>query len=203
MSADRAHEPSRAEARRAQIRTAAAECFRQRGFHGTSIAEISQAAGMSTGHIYHYFENKEAIIADIVAQDMERTLAVTQALRAAPDPKAAIVERAARGVQEVLDPSTAALQIEIVAEAARNPHIAGIVRSADAVWREHVLETLRAVRQAGGDRDDDATLRGMVETIGAMFEGLRVRAIRNPDIDREAVMRLFRRIVDDLITRSA
>jgi len=51
------------DARRAQIRAAAGECFRQHGFHGTSIAQISKRAGMSTGHIYHYFENKEAIIA--------------------------------------------------------------------------------------------------------------------------------------------
>ena len=44
----------RADARRAQIRAAAAECFRLHGFHGSSIAQISKRAGMSTGHIYHY-----------------------------------------------------------------------------------------------------------------------------------------------------
>ena len=91
---------SRAEARRAQIRAAAAACFRQHGFHGTSIAQISKAAGMSTGHIYHYFENKEAIIADIVAQDLERLLTLTAELRAASDVKAAMIERAVEGVLE-------------------------------------------------------------------------------------------------------
>lgn len=48
--------------RRAQILAAATDCFRELGFHGASIAKISQASGMSPGHIYHYFENKEAII---------------------------------------------------------------------------------------------------------------------------------------------
>ena len=195
-------EAPRAEARRAQIRTAAEECFRQHGFHGTSIAQISKAAGMSTGHIYHYFDNKEAIIADIVAQDLQRLLTLTAELRAASDVKAAMIERAIEGVQDNLDPGAAGLQLEIVAEAARNPHIAGIVRAADLQCRASLAETLRALRQAAGHRDSEATLAGMVEAISAMFEGLKIRAIRNPDIDRDMVVKLFRRMVNDLLTQT-
>jgi AcrR family transcriptional regulator len=40
------------------------------GFHGASMADIAKAAGLSVGQIYRYFENKEAIIAAIVAQDL-------------------------------------------------------------------------------------------------------------------------------------
>src|SRR3954469_2822283 len=58
------------EARRQQILDAACDCVRQAGFHGASMAEIAQAAGLSVGQIYRYFENKEAIIAAIVARDM-------------------------------------------------------------------------------------------------------------------------------------
>ncbi|OZA12110.1 MAG: TetR family transcriptional regulator, partial [Hydrogenophilales bacterium 17-62-8] len=35
----------RADARRDQIRAAAALCFREHGFHGSSIAQISKVAG--------------------------------------------------------------------------------------------------------------------------------------------------------------
>jgi AcrR family transcriptional regulator len=201
-TADPRTEASRADARRAQIRAAAADCFRQHGFHGTSIAQISKQAGMSTGHIYHYFENKEAIIADIVAQDLQRLLTLTAELRAASDVKAAMVERAVEGVEENLDPGSAGLQLEIVAEAARNPHIAGIVQAADQQCRASLAATLRALRQAAGHQDSDATLAGMVEAIAAMFEGLRIRAIRNPDIDRDVVVRMFRRMVSDLLTQT-
>jgi AcrR family transcriptional regulator len=201
-----AHDPpsdaTRADARRSQIRVAAAECFRERGFHGTSIAQISKAAGMSTGHIYHYFENKEAIIADIVAQDLERLLTLTAELRAASDVKAAMIERAVEGVQENLDPRNAGLHLEVVAEASRNPHIASIVRGADRQCRESLLQTIRALREAAGHQDSDATLAGMVEAIAAMFEGLRIRAIRNPDIDRDVVVQMFRRMVGDLLSQA-
>lgn len=193
---------TRADARRSQIRAAAAECFRQHGFHGTSIAQISKAAGMSTGHIYHYFENKEAIIAEIVAQDLERLLTLTAELRAASDVKAAMIERAVEGVQQNLDPAHAGLQLEVVAEAARNPRIARIVRAADRQCRESLLQTIRTLRQAAGHRDSEATLAGMAEAISAMFEGLRIRAIRNPDIDRDVVVQMFRRMVGDLLSQA-
>jgi len=199
---DHPADASRADARRAQIRTAAAECFRQHGFHGTSIAQISKTAGMSTGHIYHYFENKEAIIADIVAQDLQRLLTLTAELRAASDVKAAMIERAVEGVQDNLDPGVAGLQLEIVAEAARNPHIAGIVRTADLQCRSSLTETIRALRQAAGHQDSEATVAGMVEAISAMFEGLKIRVIRNPDIDRDMVVKMFRRMVSDLLSQT-
>ncbi|MGK2951600.1 MAG: TetR/AcrR family transcriptional regulator [Thiobacillus sp.] len=197
-----ATEAPRAEARRTQIRAAAEECFRQHGFHGTSIAQISKVAGMSTGHIYHYFENKEAIIADIVAQDLERMLGLTAELRAASDVKAAMIERVVEGVQDNLDPGTAGLQLEIVAEAARNPHIAEIVRAADRAFRNSLAETIRIQRQAAGHQDSEATIAGMVETLAAMFEGLRIRTIRNPGLDRNGVAQIFSRMVHDLLTQN-
>lgn len=195
-------EAPRSEARRTQIRAAAEECFRLHGFHGTSIAQISKAAGMSTGHIYHYFENKEAIIADIVAQDLERLLTLTAELRAASDVKAAMIERAVEGVQANLDPDTAGLQLEIVAEAARNPHIAGIVQAVDRQFIGSLIEAIRTLRQAAGHLDSKATLAGMAEAIAAMFEGLRIRAIRNPGIDRDEVVKMFRRMVNDLLSQT-
>ncbi|MDP1927055.1 MAG: TetR/AcrR family transcriptional regulator [Thiobacillus sp.] len=195
-------EVSRADTRRTQIRVAAADCFRLHGFHGTSIAQISKAAGMSTGHIYHYFENKEAIIADIVAQDLQRLLTLAAELRAASDVKAAMIERAVEGVKENLDPGKAGLQLEIVAEAARNPHIAGIVQAADRQCRDSFAATIRTQRQAAGHQDSEVTLAGMVEAISAMFEGLQIRAIRNPDIDRDGVERMFRRMVSDLLSQT-
>ncbi|MHB0974220.1 MAG: TetR/AcrR family transcriptional regulator [Thiobacillus sp.] len=202
VTPDHPAEASRAEARRAQIRAAASDCFRQHGFHGTSIAQISKTAGMSTGHIYHYFENKEAIIADIVAQDLQRSLTLTAELRSARDVRSAMIERAIEGIERNLDPGTAALQLEIVAEAARNPRVAEIVRAADQSCRDSLACTLRTLRQATGHQDDAATLAGMVEALYALFEGLRIRAIRNPDIDRGALVRTFRRMVSDLLTHA-
>src|SRR2546430_15912884 len=48
--------------RRSQILEAALVCFAKRGFHQTSMHDISGEAGISVGLIYRYFENKEAVI---------------------------------------------------------------------------------------------------------------------------------------------
>lgn len=189
----------RADARRAQVRAAAAACFREFGLHGTSIVQISKRAGMSTGHIYHYFENKEAIIADIVAENVQRLIQMTTELRNADDVKAAMLERAVEGVENNLDQGAAALHLEIIAEAARNPNVAAIVQAADRQFRESMAATLRMQRGNSGEADDETYIAGMVETMAAMFEGLQIRAIRNPDIDREAVVQVFRRMLGDLL----
>lgn len=201
MSTPDAPEHPRAEARRAQILDAAADCFRRHGFHGASIAQISKAAGMSAGHIYHYFENKEAIIAAIVARDLENVLTLTAEMRSACNVREAMLARVAQGVETNLDPCTAAINLEVVAEASRNPRVADIVRSADRICRNSLALTLRDMRQAAGHADDDATIDAMVEVLAAMFDGLLSRSIRNPDLDRVTVVRLFQEVVRNLLDR--
>ena len=194
-----ATDASRAAARRQQILAAAAQCFREHGFHGASIARISKIAGMSAGHIYHYFENKEAIIAAIVAQDLETLLTLTAELRAACNVRNALIERAAEGVLDQLDPASAALKVEIVAEAARNPHVARIVREADATCRRELMVTIHAIRSAAGHDDTPAATADMVEVLASLFEGLLLRTIRNPDLDRRRVAQRIQLAINDLL----
>jgi hypothetical protein len=42
-----------------------------------------------------------------------------------------------------------------------------------------------------------------VEAIAAMFEGLRIRALRNPAIDRDAVVRVVRHMMRDPLSQPA
>lgn len=44
-----------------QILNAAATCFANSGYDGTSVAEICQAAGVSKGAFYHHFPSKQAV----------------------------------------------------------------------------------------------------------------------------------------------
>jgi AcrR family transcriptional regulator len=52
----------------AHILEAAAKTFAAKGFHGTTVKEVAQEAGIATGTIYNYFENKEALLMGIFAQ---------------------------------------------------------------------------------------------------------------------------------------
>lgn len=189
----------RAQVRCDQILQAAAQCFREKGFHGASIAQISKAAGMSAGHIYHYFDNKEAIIAAIVAQDLERLLTLTTQIGDAADVRSALLERVGEGVTDNLDAEAAGLKVEIVAEAARNGAVADVVRAADAQCRASLEDAVRSARRRAGHDDDEATIAGIVEVFSAMFGGLMLRSIRNPALDREMVTRLFKTAMQALL----
>jgi len=154
---------------------------------------------MSPGHIYHYFENKEAIIAAIVAQDLESLLTLTAELRAACNVREALIERAAEGVADQLDTDSAALKLEIVAEAARNPRVAQIVRDADAACRRELAVTIRAIRRVAGHEDSPEAVADMGEVLACLFEGLLLRSIRNPGLDRQRVARRIQIAINDLL----
>lgn len=48
--------------KREAIFAAALALFAERGFHGTSVPDIAQRAGVGAGTIYRYFEGKEALV---------------------------------------------------------------------------------------------------------------------------------------------
>lgn len=176
----------RCEARRRQILEAAAICFAREGFHGASIAQLSKAAGMSPGHIYHFFDSKEAIIAALVARNLERSLAVVQHFTDTDDLLQALLDRVDLGLNEKTDPDNAALELEILAEAARNPQIAALVREADRVKRERLEGLFRRVRH--GRCDDEEAVGAVTEVVMALFQGLAARAINHPELDRAALV---------------
>lgn len=194
-------EQSRADARKAQVLNAATECFRRQGFHGASMAQISKAAGMSVGHIYHYFENKEAIIAAIVERDLLNLLTITQRIRSASadgDILRAMVDDIQHCTAD-LDNDDAPLMLEIVAEAARNPGVATIVHTADRTARERLVELIREGLQFRGVNCSEAQMEGPLEVLYAVFEGLTVRMIRNPDLDPQILLAPLRSVLEHIL----
>ena len=53
--------PLRGEALKDKVLHTALNLFSERGYFNTSIHDIRRAAGVSTGAIYHHFQNKEAL----------------------------------------------------------------------------------------------------------------------------------------------
>lgn len=55
---------------RARIERAALRCFADRGFAGTSMAEIAAAAGTAPANVYRYVASKEELLAAVVPADL-------------------------------------------------------------------------------------------------------------------------------------
>ena len=70
--------------RRAAILDAAMEAFASRGYHGTSIDDIAQAAGISKALIYEHFSSKRDLHATLIALQADELFGRLRA-NAAPD----------------------------------------------------------------------------------------------------------------------
>jgi len=68
---------SRGEATKAEIITVARQLFSEHGYHGTGIADIQEATGLTKGAFYHHFRTKEELalaVLNTAKQDYVRFL---------------------------------------------------------------------------------------------------------------------------------
>lgn len=186
--------------RRKQVLDAAAKCFRELGFHGCSIAKISKAAGMSPGHIYYHFANKEAIVEALVAhQESSLYELINEIAASPPDERIAVSlkRHTGRMVEIHTSPEFNGLWLEIAAEAERNPGVAEVLQfSHDGIHARFQEELLKRAR-TNSEADMHKISTGM-DVIASVFCGLsQHRATRA--LTREWDKQLFINMVNEVI----
>ena len=187
--------------RQQRILDATVCCVRRSGFHAASMADIAAQAKMSVGVIYRYFANKEAIIEAIVDQDMAEMRAKMGEWDATPDE--GLIDSLLGIVDEAIAHhyalDKAGLALEVLAEAARNPRVAAMVARADAQERQLGRDLWRRI----APHLDAETLAAREEVMVMLFDGLMVRAVSNPTVDRKALACAFRQFMQTLMTMPA
>jgi len=159
-------------ARKQQIFSAATRQFSRRGFHQTSIQDICDEAGLSAGAVYRYFKNKEDLISQIAVENRQRNLALVEEIDRAESAR----EKMRRLIETFFgmldkDGCPVRMDIELWAEALRNPRIMRIVRQS---LNGHHSAFVRIVEQ--GQRDGeirtDIKPEAMARMMISMFTGL-------------------------------
>ena len=197
--AKRQTDPAIALARREQILTAAAECFRRKGYHGAGMAEISKTAGMSAGHIYNYFESKEAIIESIIEKDMEEMFSIFQQFEDHPgDVLQALIDGLNIGVQRHMDTGACVVDLDMMAEAGRNVKVASLLRDMDTQARGRMRQLLTSERSALKDIDE-LELESRINVIFSMMAGLLLRKLLYPELTEETVLIALRPAMKTLL----
>ena len=74
---------------RAEILSAAATCFTERGYSETSIDDVAHALGATKGRIYHHFRSKADLFASVFRVGMEMNFAAVAPYRDLPGRAAA------------------------------------------------------------------------------------------------------------------
>jgi AcrR family transcriptional regulator len=94
------------ESRRAEILTTAEAVFAAKGYHGTRISDIIDAAGIARGTFYLYFESKSAIFLELIEQllvELRGTVVGVDTSIGAPHIQEQLVATVARIVRAVTE----------------------------------------------------------------------------------------------------
>jgi len=113
------------QANRARILQAARKVFGRRGYHGATIEEIADEAGLSNGAVYYNFENKEDLFLALLDEwraELVHNVESTFSTGTSDAPQEQL-QNELRQIVQTFSPSREwrLLLLEFVAYAARNP----------------------------------------------------------------------------------
>jgi AcrR family transcriptional regulator len=157
------------QATRQSVIAAARRLFSERGYAGSSIEAIAEAAGVAVPTVYAAFGNKRSILRALLAAvvDDERPRPVAERMReeaaGVPDP-ATRVQKMMRLLVSLTAQSAEVLPI-IRGAAAMDPEIQSLL---DEVYARIYMDCQTAARLAIGVASDDARTRGLADVTFAL-----------------------------------
>ncbi|GAA1971456.1 TetR/AcrR family transcriptional regulator [Amycolatopsis minnesotensis] len=148
-----------------RVRRAAVNLFADKGFHGTGIRELAQAANLSSASLYHYMGTKEDLLAGIMRDALTRLLdAAGEIAGSTADPRARLAKLVALHVcTHALRPAETQVvdnEVRSLSEPARHE----VVRLRDAYeeqWALAISDGMAAGRFVAGD--PGVTRRALLE----------------------------------------
>src|SRR5436305_1957203 len=165
--------------RRTQILNAAMICFAKRGFHQTSMHDISAEAGISVGLIYRYFENKEAVISAMADRHKQEIQELLERARQAPSLLESLEILFTAHCCENSPKVQSAFVVDLYAEASRNPSVSDMVRDVLQAAMDGVTDLIsrspEANRAAHGLAPEELS-----ELIFAVARGMLMRDVLQP-----------------------
>lgn len=173
---------------REQILSAARECFCEHGFKAATMHEIAKRAGMSVGNLYNYFGGKDAIIDEIAKREVNR---LAREVDEVVNGRLSIAEQREQFFQSLLQQLTLArarVKIELYEEAAKNERMALVLRRSDEQVRS-LIKKMHRSRNTEHISEEEIDVR--VEMDMALCDGLTLRLVANPGMNKELVARAF------------
>ena len=165
--------------RRSQILEAAIVCFAKRGFHQTSMHDISGEAGISVGLIYRYFENKEAVISAMADRHKKEIGEVLERARQAPTLLESLEILFTAHCCEDAPQVVSAFVVDLYAEASRNPHVADLVRDVLDTAMDGVRDLIARAPEAQ-NAENDLKSNELAELIFAVARGMLMLDVLRP-----------------------
>ncbi len=181
---------------REEIRAAAREVFAARGVRGTGLVHVADAAGMGRSSLYHYYPDKDALLADMVGEMLEQEQRLFRACLAGEGTPLERLERLARACA-ALFPEWAVFGrafLDLRLQDARE--LRGFFRALRADLAEVIAEG-----QAEGSMAEDPAAPVQASVLIGAIDGLLLQyfidanALPEPDALAEDLVQIVRRLV--------
>jgi AcrR family transcriptional regulator len=157
------------ERRRRAILRAAAGLFSRRGYHATSVADVIDAAKISRGTFYLYFDNKDLLFLELMEQFIQHIMDVVEVVDPTqPNPTQRIYENVRRVVDVVFDNQDLTIMV-LREDVGLNPEVDEKLRRFYGFVREMVEGALEKGARAGMIRKVNAPIVATA-LIGAIKE---------------------------------
>jgi len=173
------HSPDPVTDRREQILAAAMNCFAKRGFHQTSMHDISAEAGISVGLIYRYFENKEAVISAMADRHKREIQEMLERARQAPTLLESLEILFTAHCCEDAPQVVSAFVVDLYAEASRNKQIKALVCDVLQTAMDGVTDLIAQSREEA-NAPNGLKAHELSELIFAVARGMLMRDVLQP-----------------------
>lgn len=155
--------------RQAELLRIAAELFAERGYVGTTVRDIAEAAGILSGSLYHHFDSKESMVDEIVSTFLTSLLASYDEILARETGPRETLQELARASILAMDEHRAAIVIyqneaAYLAQFPRFAYVEDARQRFASVW----LDTLQRGIASGelrGDLDANVAYHFLRDTI--------------------------------------
>jgi AcrR family transcriptional regulator len=183
--------PKAPEERRRRILSATVEVLRERGFTGTRVADIADAAGTSSGLVLYHFKSLEGALSQALTTVEDDFYADLEAeLGASAGPADRLRRMAEMGAGAGPAVGDWGLWLEIWVRALRDPGARTTREQLDRRWRGWLRDVVDEGVAAGvfsTDHPQDVTAR-----LAALMDGLAIQlALDDPDMSTDRFVRLW------------
>src|SRR5438067_13510881 len=160
--------------RREELLRVSAKLFREKGFDGTSIRDISSAAGMHSGSPFYHFKAKQDILVAVMAQGLAEGLRKTEevmALTVPPEQKLTGLIRAQLGT--ILEEGSDFIPVLLYDWRSLTPanrrRIVALKDRYDALWQQVIDDLQRAGHMPGDAQLARLLILGAVNWTGTWY----------------------------------
>jgi TetR/AcrR family transcriptional regulator, cholesterol catabolism regulator len=160
--------------RREELLRVSARLFRQKGFDGTSIRDISSAAGMQSGSPFYHFKTKQDILVAVMEEGLTEGLRITSEVMAlAMPPEDKLVRMIRTQLGTILDDAHDFVPVLHYEWRSLTPanrrRILALKDRYDALWQDLIDELQQAGHMPGDAQLMRLLILGAVNWTGAWY----------------------------------